>query len=584
MNLSENRRRSTRQRLDIPEVCVLHFFGGQDRLGTASTGRLFVDLLDRSQGGALVRSIQPVEPGTRLFLQAYDPAQKTWRFSPAEVKHVGQDPAQQRYHQIGLAFTEPSGAVRSLAEREEPGEIPTARDYEFFREIDLLKRLHRNAVCPLLNRMRLRRMRAGERLISQGDDGDACYVIQRGACSILVEKNGKLFRVAGRQKGDILGEMALVTGEPRSAHVDAETEMDLWRISREDFGQVADEFPELRGFLTEIIAERFASSRVTAERRIGKYVVTDIIGRGGYSIVYKGIHSRLNMPVVVKMLNHDMAMDPRFIESFEKEARTIAQFNHENIVRVYDIEARFKTVFIVMEHLQGRSLRQVLQEMKWLPARKVVHYLLQVCSGLRYAHERGIVHQDIKPGNIFILPGERVKILDFGLAAPCGTESTMTGTPYYMSPEQVECLPVDERSDIYSLGIMAYEMLAGRRPFPGDDPRLSMEQHAEQEIPDPEGQIDGLHPRLRTLIMKSCARDPDRRYRSIPEALQDLVLLAEELGVTDYQTPPSPRQIATLVMIYKNEQQLFLKGLLEELSDKAEKAGIFLRMAEFGNI
>ena len=584
MNPPENRRRSARQTLETPEVCVVHFLEDSSRPGKTSPGRLFVDLLERSQVGALVRSIQPIEPGTRLYLQAYDPTKKTWLFSPAEVKHLQQDPGQRRHQGLGLAFIDQAEVSLRLPEKEENKIIPTVSDYEFFRGIDLLKRLHREAVCPLLNRLRFRRIRAGERLITQGASGDACYVIQRGSCGIHVEKNGEIHRVAGRRKGDILGEMALVTGEPRSAHVDAETEMDLWEISREDFEQIAQEFPELRGFLTEIVAERFASSRVTAERKVGKYVITDIIGRGGYSIVYKGIHSSLNMPVVVKMLNHDMAMDPRFIENFEKEARIIAQFNHENIVRVYDIEARFQTVFIVMEYLEGRSLRQVLEGMQWLPARKVVHYLLQVCAGLHYAHERGIVHQDIKPGNIFILPGERVKILDFGLAAPCGTESVMTGTPYYMSPEQVECLPVDERSDIYSLGLMAFEMLAGRRPFPEDDPHKVMNLHAEQEIPDPEGQIDGLLPGLRTLILKACARDPERRYRNIPEVLQDLGPLAEELGLLDHKNPAESRKMATLIMVYKNEQQLMLKKLLEEFSDKAEKAGILLKAAEFGNI
>jgi CRP-like cAMP-binding protein len=584
MNPPENRRRSARQTLETPEVCVVHFLEDSSRPGKTSPGRLFVDLLERSQAGALVRSIQPIEPGTRLYLQAYDPTKKTWLFSPAEVKHLEQDPGQRRHQGLGLAFIDQAEVSLRLPEKEENKIIPTVSDYEFFRGIDLLKRLHREAVCPLLNRLRFRRIRAGERLITQGASGDACYVIQRGSCGIHVEKNGEIHRVAGRRKGDILGEMALVTGEPRSAHVDAETEMDLWEISREDFEQIAQEFPELRGFLTEIVAERFASSRVTAKRKVGKYVITDIIGRGGYSIVYKGIHSSLNMPVVVKMLNHDMAMDPRFIENFEKEARIIAQFNHENIVRVYDIEARFQTVFIVMEYLEGRSLRQVLEGMQWLPARKVVHYLLQVCAGLHYAHERGIVHQDIKPGNIFILPGERVKILDFGLAAPCGTESAMTGTPFYMSPEQVECLPVDERSDIYSLGLMVFEMLAGRRPFPEDDPHKVMNLHAEQEIPDPEGQVDGLHPGLRTLILKSCARDPERRYRNIPEVLQDLGPLAEELGLLDHQSLAEPRKMATIVLIYRNEQQLMLKRLLEEFSDKAEKAGILIKAAEFGKI
>jgi hypothetical protein len=127
-------------------------------------------------------------------------------------------------------------------------------------------------------------------------------------------------------------------------------------------------------------------------------------------------------------------------------------------------------------------------------------------------------------------------------------------------------------------------MLAGRRPFPEDDPHKVMDLHVEQDIPDPEGLVDDLHPRLRTFILKACARDPEKRYRNIPEVIQDLRPLAEELALLDPQHPAERRKMATLVMIYNNEQQLMLKRLLEEFSDKAEKAGILLKAAEFGNI
>ncbi len=462
--------------------------------------------------------------------------------------------------------------------------MPAAEDYAFFRGIDLLRRIHREAVCPLLNHIRRMRVPAGERFITQGAQGDAFYVIQRGTCAVLVETNGDTHRVAGRREGDILGEMALLTGEPRSAHVDAETDMVLWRVGRADFGRLLAEFPELRGFLTEIVADRFGASRVTAERSIGKYLITDVIGRGGFSIVYKGTHTGLNMPVVIKMLNHDMAMDPQFRSGFEKEARIIAGFNHENIIKVYDIEERFQTMFIVMELLEGRTLREVLNEMRQLPARETLRLLLQVCAGLRYAHARGIVHQDIKPGNLFITPGGRLKILDFGLAAPCGTESVMTGTPFYMSPEQVECLPVDQRADIYALGLTAYEMLAGRRPFPEEDPHAVMDLHVEQDIPDPAEAVEDLPEALRRFILKACARDPGRRYPDIAAVEAELRPLAEALGVAAGANGPGARRMATLILLYGEEHQLALNRLMEEFSGRARELGVVLKAAEFGDV
>jgi CRP-like cAMP-binding protein len=501
-------------------------------------------------------------------------------FLSAEVKWVTPDSAAPRFHRVGLAFIGPA-AARLSPETIDAKRVFTAADYEFLREIGLLKRLHPDAVCPLLNHLRFRRVQPGERLITQGDSGDACYIIQRGSCGIHVEKKGEIHRVASRRTGDILGEMALLTGEPRAAHVDAETEMDLWQLSRGDFDRIIQEFAGLRGFLTEIVADRFASSRVTVDRNIGKYLVTDIIGRGGFSIVYKGVHTSLNMPVVIKMLNHDMAMDPQFRSGFEKEARTIAQFNHENIVKVYDIEARFQTLFIVMEYLEGRTLRQVFREMHRLPACQVVHYLLQVCAGLRYAHAHGIIHQDVKPGNIFILPGERVKILDFGLATPCGTESTMSGTPHYMSPEQVECLPVDERADIYALGITTYEMVAGRRPFPEDDPHAVMDLHVAQDVPDPALAVPGLPEGLRHFILKACARDRDQRYRNMDEVESDLLPVAEALDVRAHTPGAGTRKMATLIMLYNEEHQLALNRLMEEFSSRVKELGVVLKVADF---
>jgi serine/threonine protein kinase len=290
------------------------------------------------------------------------------------------------------------------------------------------------------------------------------------------------------------------------------------------------------------------------------------------------------MPVVVKMLNHDMAMDAEFVRNFQREAVTIAKFNHDNIIKVYDVESCYQTMFIVMEYIEGQTLRQILNDCGALPPEQVVHYLQQVCAGLHYAHQRDIIHQDIKPGNLFILPDGRLKILDFGLACPCGSENMLTGTPYYMAPEQVECLPVDERTDIYALGLTAFEMLAGYKPFQEEDPHEAMELHVEQDIPDPAEHIPACPEGLRQLIMKACARDVEARYHDIPEMMRDLNQLARELGVVELAPLATKKRMATLVLIYEDHHQLELNKLMEAFSSRVEDMGITLKAAEFSDI
>jgi serine/threonine protein kinase len=246
--------------------------------------------------------------------------------------------------------------------------------------------------------------------------------------------------------------------------------MILWSLTREQFDSVCTEYPDLLDFLTELVTHRFSTEKFTASRTIGKYLINEVIGRGGWSIVYKGLHTGLNMPVAVKMLKHDMAMNVEFAEKFHNEARIVALLNHENIVRVYDIEELFRTIFIIMEYLEGVPLDFVLEKMPRLPVTKILDVLLQVCNGLSYAHDQGIVHQDIKPANLFIQSDGMARIVDFGLSCPRGTiDCSLPGTVYYMSPEQVLGESVDERTDIYSLGILAYEMVSGQRPYPEDN-------------------------------------------------------------------------------------------------------------------
>jgi CRP-like cAMP-binding protein len=588
MSDRNSQRRNYRMNLDPPEVGILYLAEAGDVSGTnpaPAPKKLFVDLINRSPEGVGIQAEKKIEPATDIYLRAFNKAEKTWDLFEGETKWILPGLKKGLRHKLGAELKPTRDNNELCKELDCPDKkMPVASDYQFFRKTDLLKSISRDAVCPLLNCITFRHVKAGQRFITQGEPGDDCFIIQEGFCVINVEKDGELIPVARLQEGDIAGEMALITGEPRSAHVDAETDMQLWCLTKEQFDTISETYPDLRSFLTDLVTKWFETRTVTAERKIAKYILTDIIGKGGYSIVYRGVHEALNMPVAIKMMKHDMAMETDFIKNFRNEAKTIAKFNHENIVKVYDIEERYQTLFIVMEHLEGMSLRKALQKMLRLSPKQVVNYLLQVCAGLAYAHENGIVHQDIKPGNIFILPDEIIKILDFGLACPCGSENLLTGTPFYMSPEQIDCIPVDERTDIYGLGITAYEMLTGQRPFPEEDAWAVMDMHNNIDIPNPAALVSNIPDGLCKFILKACARDLSERYQNMTEVIADLNPLAEELGLNNGDVISSNRKMATLFLLYTDEHRHILNKEMEEFCSKMQQMGVACKAADFKEI
>lgn len=459
------------------------------------------------------------------------------------------------------------------------------KDYEFLKGTRFLDGISRDAAAVIMDCFDSRQIKAGERFINQGDPGDRCYIIQKGACAASVEKQGELHIVGRMREGDIVGEMAILTGEARSAHVDAETDMQVWSITRDQFDIICELHPELRMILTDIIADRFNSRKLTAERTIGKYRVTDILGQGGFSIVYKGVHEALNMPVAVKMMKHDMAMDADFLSKFHSEAKTIAGFNHENIIKVYDFEEQFRTVFIIMELVEGETIKDMLARQKMLSFQRIHELLLQICAGLEYAHRHDIIHRDIKSANMYVRNDGQLKILDFGLSAPVGTENIESlGSVPYMSPEEIEGDPVDQRTDIYSLGITAYEMVTGQRPFPENDLLALSEMHLNEDIPDPAKLRPDVPEQLRRFIFKACARKSAHRYQNIREVIDTLQPLEKELGVDRRRLSTGKQHMTTLHLLYQEDQRLALKQILEEFSEKAEKLGIDFRSADFSDL
>jgi tRNA A-37 threonylcarbamoyl transferase component Bud32 len=529
---SYERQNSHGQKLKPPRVAILRIVNGQGASPQPWGSKerpFYVDVHDAAAGEVLLwtRLRIPVGECLQLFIHRF-PA-KGWRCFEGRATRVKKDPDRAGYYFIGCTVTPAPLAMPSPSSSgNKPGAFPA--DYEFFLTIPFLRGLHRDSVCPLLNCIRYQSVKAGDRFIGQGEEGDACYIVQSGACRVVLEKHGQHRPLVTIREREFVGEMALLTGEPRSAHVEALTDMELWSITRNEFEELIQSDPVIGVFLTEIVAEKFASRKFTADRCIGEYVITDIIGRGAFAIVYAGYHARENRPVAIKMLRHDLAINQEFLGNFRNEAQTIANFSHENIIKVFDIVERFRTFFIIMELLEGCSLRERLDRPVCFSIQETLNVLIQVCRALGYAHEQGIVHQDVNPANIFCLADGTVKLLDFGLAGSCGSLGPLSGTPYYMAPEQIECLPIDERADIYSLGLTAYEMVCGRRPFKDTDAFKVMNQHLEEGIPDPADLVPDLPSFLREFILKSCSRDQEGRYRTASQAMEALQLMSRKLS------------------------------------------------------
>lgn len=453
------------------------------------------------------------------------------------------------------------------------------------RKTKFLEFINREARSPFFDQMTCRQIKAGERFVVQGAVEDKAYIIQYGSCLVIVEKEGDLHPADHYGEGDIVGGLGILTGEPRRAHVEAETDMLVWEMTRDQFDEIAEKDPDLLDFITELVADRLDSRRPTAYRTIGKYIATDIIGRGAFSIVYKGVHKDLNMPVTIKMMRHHMALKDDFFQSFRNEAKIIAGLSHDHIVKVHDFEERHRTLFIIMEYLRGDSLRQMIARLRTIPPHLAVHYLYQICEALAYAHEQGVIHRDINPSNIIVQPNDQTKILDFGLACPAGTEDfSNPGTIYYMAPEQIEGDPVDARTDLYALGITAFEMVTGRRPFSEKDAKSLLDLHLTRDVMDP-GQIKTDIPQALSAFIVNCSRrDPAQRYQNMDQALAALRHL---IGMADSrhamaEASPEHKKSASISIRYNEANHNALSHLIEMFKTDAQRIGADVELVDIG--
>ena len=274
-----------------------------------------------------------------------------------------------------------------------------------------------------------------------------------------------------------------------------------------------------------------------------RYEILEVLGVGGMAIVYKARCHRLNRLVAIKILKDEYSKDEEFCRRFHAEGEAVAMLGHPNIVSVYDVSNTGAADYIVMELIDGISLKQYMEKKGVLNWKETLHFAIQICKALEHAHSRGLVHRDIKPHNIMVLKNGSVKVTDFGIARVMSKSNTLTkealGSVHYISPEQAKGGRVDDRSDLYSLGTVMYEMITGRPPYDGESPVAVAIQHINGGARMPSTLNPNIPGGLEQIIMKAMAHEPGDRYASATAMLYDMDEFRKLPSLLfDYNLPP----------------------------------------------
>ena len=390
-----------------------------------------------------------------------------------------------------------------------------------------LAHLSLDALGNLLSAMHVEEYGAGDFLIRQGDQGAFLLLILSGTAWARIHDAPSDGGVGEFGPGDFVGEMSLVTNEARTADVIARTPVRSLMLSAADFHRLADQHPELRVLLTNVVADRLG--RATYDGLGGKdihgYRIVRCIGRGGMGIVYEALRLATGETVALKMMNHRLVYQEGAIRRFRREAATLKSLCHPLIVPVRECFGAYKTQFLAMEFCEGSTLHEIISARGPLSESAVRRIIGQLAVALHYIHGRGLVHRDLKPSNVMVNRSGVVKLLDFGLAKfdaawtageasriRPGTQSALfAGTPGYMAPEQFSGAAVDHRTDFYALACVAYEALSGRPVIGATDVFGVIREQLRFNLPPAEAIGRGVTIEMHELLKQGLDHLPENR-------------------------------------------------------------------------
>jgi CRP-like cAMP-binding protein len=366
----------------------------------------------------------------------------------------------------------------------------------------------------------VREFSAGDVLLRQGEVADSLFILLEGMADVSLHEAGAVHSIARLDRKTVIGELGLVTHQVRSADVVAVTSGCAAIISKDHFEHIAGRYPRLSIAMSELIAERVGhlTIDVLCGKEIGPYRIHRRLGRGAMGIVYAAQMKGSGEMVALKMLRHDLAFDRMATERFHQEAEIVRGLCQDNLVQVYDEFSEYGTSFIAMELCDGPSLSDLLDHVGPLPLEVARQIIGQLAAGLVCAHEAGIAHRDLKPSNVLLTREGMVKIADFGLARCLTTDAAaltafgqIVGTPRYMAPEQLAGERGEPKSDVFALGCIYFEMLAGRPVFMSSRFTQLLKERANFTMPEPNQIRPGLDRKLYRLLEALLEEDPDAR-------------------------------------------------------------------------
>ncbi len=560
-------RKTVREELDDPRLAVV-FFETEN-----SNTHYFVNVLNLGIQGVLIESDKSFENGTKPKLMIKNTELNQWDTFFCRVAWAQITESEKQY-KTGLEFLFP---VENGVEPEtgRNGEI-TPEDIEFLLNTRMLKAISKDGLCSLLNCMSKKALGYGTTFISQENHLNCLYLIQKGLCKVQCKNESGSFQYAGkRREGDILGDMALLSSEPFMSDAVSESEMVVWELPRAKFDMACTLQPVLIDFLTGLSTNRLDNPTDSEVKYVGHHLITQTLGEGRTSFVYKGRHKLLNIPVAIKMMKHHPVMKKEDFNNFKKRIDRISSLKHPNIAQIYDIEEQYRTFFIIMEYIEGDSLDSFFDRKILFSFDNIMFFLAQICSAIAHAHDQKIIHNHLTPSNIFISKDRHVVVSDFGFTSPIPTEGFVEDrNNYYIAPEQIKGGKIDLRSDIYSLGILTHEMLTGRTLFSSGDCSAAMNMDTAKRIIAPPLRIPDFPEPLKKFILKACSKLPGQRYSSMHEIIEEFSNESDIFKEALNMNKDTEQEVSALLISHKKNQRLSLFRLLDEFSQKALNLGL----------